>query len=482
MNDILQLPDPVQWSEGMLLSPQHLQQNDIYWHRQLGHRLGCVTPHYWGVQTLRLGSANPVAGIVAIDALECVLADGTVVQFPGNYAGHRLQADVSTVCKKPGDKAWIWLIVNARSDAAANGLNQRRRFDSLMPINIRDENTGDGDVPVGRLQLRISLAASEVSDTPPQTDCAYPLLQVETDSQHHVHFSAYHPPMLQLAASAFQRTVSLQQQCRDIVQALWDKIRELAGERHGDMPDEHAQANVENERHLAIARGLASVLPALDIACAADDTHPGRLYDVFAHAVGQVAGIGSDPVPLKMAPYDHANCMPQFQAVLRYVDAKLALVNARYYFLPFARLPERDGYAGFARRLPDEAGDEVLVELKRGDDQSEQALADWIGDAHIIAESMREDARMRRMRGAARVLLTAQELKERGLRPGATVMRISNLRIEVSNKGEQDVIQPGQSLLILSTSGLAAPVSLALIAQRQARRADRPTMDAHHAD
>jgi len=480
MDNFENLPDAVQWHEGMLLSPQHLQQNEIYWHTHLGHRLSCLTPHYWGVRRLKLKTTKPVGGIVSIAQLECVLPDGGVVQFPGNYESPNLETDAGEICKKPGDKAWIWLIVNERGEGAACARNDQRRFDSLMPVNTRDENTEDGEAPVARIQVRISLHATAVGDRRPATACSYPLLQIETDAQNHLHFSTYHPPLLQLGASAFHHGRSLQELCRKTVQDLWNKARELAGERGKDRPDEDAALMADDQRHLAIARGLASVLPTLEIAAASDSTHPDRMYEALALAVGQVAGIGSDPIPLRMSPYEHRDCMPQFQSVFQYIQSKLALVDARYDFLPFARLPERDGYAGFARRVPADGGDELLVEIKRGDGQSDKELEDWVKNAQIVAENMREDARTRRMRGAPRDLLGPEELKAHGLRKDASVLRITNMRLEVTGKGMQDVIQPGQSILIMTSgTGEPGPVSLALIRKRSGKNGARNSAGDH---
>ena len=75
-----QLPDAIQWSEGMLLSPQHFQQNDIFWHQHLRHRIAAQNPHYWGV--LRL-SVSLIKEVISISTLECILPDGLAVEFPG---------------------------------------------------------------------------------------------------------------------------------------------------------------------------------------------------------------------------------------------------------------------------------------------------------------------------------------------------------------------------------------------------------------
>ena len=63
------VPEAVSWSEGMLLSPQHFQQNDIYWHALLQHHLSVLQPHCWGVLELALDPTELVKGRVVVERL-----------------------------------------------------------------------------------------------------------------------------------------------------------------------------------------------------------------------------------------------------------------------------------------------------------------------------------------------------------------------------------------------------------------------------
>ncbi|RYZ41843.1 MAG: type VI secretion system baseplate subunit TssK, partial [Myxococcaceae bacterium] len=45
-------PQRVVWSEGMFMSPHHLQQLDIYHEALLDTRLGSLEPYPWGVVSL----------------------------------------------------------------------------------------------------------------------------------------------------------------------------------------------------------------------------------------------------------------------------------------------------------------------------------------------------------------------------------------------------------------------------------------------
>ncbi|MBL9105071.1 MAG: type VI secretion system baseplate subunit TssK [Myxococcales bacterium] len=65
------------WTEGTLLCPQHLQQQDLYHERLLAARLAATVPHPWGVLAVRFDPAALAVGQLALTHLRAVLPDGT---------------------------------------------------------------------------------------------------------------------------------------------------------------------------------------------------------------------------------------------------------------------------------------------------------------------------------------------------------------------------------------------------------------------
>lgn len=459
------LPDAVQWSEGLLLSPQHLQQNDIYWHANLRHRLARITPHYWGVSKLTIDRASLVKGHITVTELDCILPDGLAVEFPGNYPTRTLDVDVGKLVGNEGRPVRVWAQVRERGAAAARMDNADRRYDSLPGVMTPDENTGDGDIQVGRLRPVISLYADDASKPAPAGDGACPLLEVVRDAQGRLRITDYHPPMLQLDASAFQDEQSLQRHLTQLTQRLWAKLDELSDGRGDDKAEDDSPAGSQLRQHLQAARCLASALPQLEIGVTAQQTHPNELYRALALVVGQAAALGGNPVPLKMTPYLHEDCMPQFRAVLDYIDTKLALVNTDYECLQFARI----GDAGFARRLPSDITGEVIVELKPREGQSLADMMRWLADARIASDHLMPLVRQRRLPGALTRALSAQEIRERNLRPQAALFLIQNQKIEVEGKGLQDVFRADLSLLIQGAANAQMPAAIILHRKKQPR-------------
>jgi type VI secretion system protein ImpJ len=73
------------WSEGMFMSPQHLQQLDRYHEGYVGARLAALVPYDWGVVALELDERALVAGQVRIQRFEGVLPDGLPLAFDGTH-------------------------------------------------------------------------------------------------------------------------------------------------------------------------------------------------------------------------------------------------------------------------------------------------------------------------------------------------------------------------------------------------------------
>ncbi len=67
------------WSEGMLLCPQHMQQQDLYHEQNMAARLAVLTPMHWGVSGLTFDAGAIKAGQLAVMSFRGVMPDGTAI-------------------------------------------------------------------------------------------------------------------------------------------------------------------------------------------------------------------------------------------------------------------------------------------------------------------------------------------------------------------------------------------------------------------
>lgn len=76
----------VVWSEGLLMAPQHLQQQDRYHEALLSDRVDALSPFNWGVMKVDLDKKALHAGQVHLASFRGILPDGTVLVFDGQHA------------------------------------------------------------------------------------------------------------------------------------------------------------------------------------------------------------------------------------------------------------------------------------------------------------------------------------------------------------------------------------------------------------
>ena len=77
--------DPVMWSEGLLLSPQHLQQWDRYVKHYVTERSRATQGFDWGLTSLELDEEALRNGRIALKVASGVLPDGTPFSMPDDH-------------------------------------------------------------------------------------------------------------------------------------------------------------------------------------------------------------------------------------------------------------------------------------------------------------------------------------------------------------------------------------------------------------
>lgn len=445
MTDNEFLPDAVQWSEGMLLSPQHFQQNDIHAQAMLQQRLASVTPHACGVRRLQLDSTRLADGLIKIIECDAVTPDGLPLVFRAAASGVDLSLLVEARHGPDGAPApvRVYLAIPPRAGAGLGPVGSRtshRRYESLPGDETLDEVTGIGDVLVERQRARVELFAEK--DLPAGYP-ALPLLEIIRDAYGAVSLTRYHPPMFRIGASAFLGAQGLQHQFAALRKDMWDKLRELAGTGDDDAPESVAVLGNEARMHLQIAREIAACLPLIDTLLFDPLASPQQAWWAMAQIVGRMAAIGGNPRPLKMDPYRHDDCQPQFQAALAFVMRKLALVNTDWDSPEFVRV----GDGAYQRHLPADSAQTVYLELRKREGQTAAELQAWLTQARIASEDLMPVLRQRRLPGASVRALSARDASNLGLRADALIFAVSSERLEMPH-GLVNSFRPGLTMVV----------------------------------
>lgn len=464
MNKSTALPDAIQWSEGMMLSPQHFQQNDRYWHAQLRHRLESVTPHYWGVKQLRFEMINET---LHLRALECILPDGLLVAFPGQFGiayPDKLACPVGASCKSGAPPLKVWCWVNNRGDHAACQDSQERRYNSIMDVQVSDENTGDSALTLARLQVEFHLY---IGSTSPSPECAVPLLEVVRGDNQQLQVTPYHPPMLHVGVADAIGSDNLWQQLHQLHERLWKKLNDMA--HQGKNTGREDNMNSEIRQHLSAARLIGAALPPFSILLQ-QQSHPSQLYQVLAHIVGQISNLGNPPLPLLMRPYQHDDCMPQFQQAFDFIQSRLDSIDTRHEILAFLRADLHDpslSDACFERNLLAGMQEEFLIELEPRDTQTGAQLLSWLNEAVIAEATLMPQLRRARVSGATVRALLPHEIDHEKLRPQGCYFMVKNQQLMLDDQGPQMTFRENQLLQIRGKKNADQPAAILLYQRKQ---------------
>ena len=77
------IPFPIQWYEGMLMRPQHLQQMQLRFMAMQELMLSANNSFFWGIKHLKMDTSQVAGGILRIWEIEAVMNDGMYVYY--NY-------------------------------------------------------------------------------------------------------------------------------------------------------------------------------------------------------------------------------------------------------------------------------------------------------------------------------------------------------------------------------------------------------------
>ncbi|SMH63021.1 type VI secretion system baseplate subunit TssK [Azospirillum agricola] len=440
------LPDPIQWYEGMLLTPQHFQQS---WLRQddlLHYHLARLSPFHYGLRTLMVDQAMLVVGILRIVALEAVLPDGLVVSHPSGGADDLQVSLLPHADRVKEAPATVHLVVPVHRPGSAAG-GELSRYRSVDGPPVVDENTGDNEQDMPRLRPRLSLL---VGEEVPGKFVALPIARVVYRDES-FQLTDYVPPIFAAAADS-----PLAEAGRTLAKRLREKASFLAGRLRA--PGGAMQAPVLADTRHAVQCMVAG-LPPLEALLAAGPLHPFALHAALCGVAGHVATLGPGLLPPIFERYDHRDPLASLRPVMEFIERMIDTVSQTYVAVRFA-VEE----AGF--RLKIEAawleGGSLTVGLRLAPGQTEAEAESWMADALVASGENMGVLRERRLRGVARQRIERDDRLDLTPERGVLLFRIAadpsyveaGRVLEIANPGERmGARRPAEITLFVTPPG-----------------------------
>lgn len=296
--------DRVQWHEGMLLTPQHVQQQST--------RLDALIagPVAWGMRRLVVDDALLAGGLLRIDLLEAVMPNGMAVHHDRSQAQDcTLELDLSAhAAAMAQGELPIYLVI--RRARALRLAGQPARVRPVACELVADEAAAALADQVPRMATDLALVAGEL---PGSAHICLQLMTVSMD-QRIVRRGAYSPPQLAVAAAS-----TLAQRARALAARMRSNAVFLGRQSmlHSSRLEERA-AMLERRARLA---HLTLNLSILEACLHTPVVKPLDLYLALCAQLGPMAALRPGSVPLSPPPYVHADSFMAFETVLEHLHA-----------------------------------------------------------------------------------------------------------------------------------------------------------------
>jgi type VI secretion system protein ImpJ len=420
-----EIPLAIQWHDGMLLSPQHFQEEGRRHERLLAYHLGHAAPYHQGVVNLEVDLGRLVAGIFRVIHVEAVMPDGTLV-FHGE-GDPELSVDLRPQAQIMKDTpAPVFLAIPREQLGGAPSGADLARHRSVEGAPVVDEHTGELPLQIPRI---VPSARLLVAEEPPARLVCLPLARIRLDGEAFIR-TDYVPPTVGIALSSpigeiGQRIVS---RLREKALRLSEKASMLSR-----TTDRELIAELRRQIHC-----LVSALPTFEALLYSERPHPFALWTALAGLVGQIAGLSRTPVPPLLPPYRHDDIRAVFEVardhIFRMVDEGIIESFTAY------PLDLRDGRFGVFFQREFKGRTLVLASRASRGIREDQLLA-WI-EASLV--------------GAAGKLRGMQEARVLGVprrridRHGDLVATPGTLLFEIDEASPY--LEPGEPLVVQNTA------------------------------
>ncbi|MFN3259395.1 MAG: type VI secretion system baseplate subunit TssK [Pikeienuella sp.] len=424
------VPDAVQWSEGMLLAPQHFQQDAKRGEMAANYRLRATRPFAWGVREIAFDLDAPANGFVNVRRLDALMPDGLIVAFRHDAEGEEaleIGLNEGEAAALKGD-VWIHVGVAAHSGEAA-GSAAIRRFISLEGAPEKDENDEALEETVARLRPRLRLFASAAPRLNLPNIHSIPIAHVRREGTA-VRMLDYAPPCLKVRAGTL-----LHEAASGVVSVVRQAIDTITGSQRSP----EAAGLYLSADPLDGARVLMPPLPRLAALIDSDEAPPFELYLALCDMLGAAATLDHDLAPPTARPYDHRGALACFREIAGRIEEAVGRLGPRHDLLKL----EREGAGLF--RLPrgeETPGAPFFLVLFPASGQSVEATAAWFLAAGVADEARMEDVLLSRVLGAGRRAIDWGERALIAVPRGAVAFQIG---AGADRSGREALAPPGRA-------------------------------------
>lgn len=321
----MKAPLRVVWSEGLLMSPQHLQQLDVYHERLVGARLDGLEPLNWGVVNVEIDRRALESGQVRVQELTVVLPDGLVVDCGAGDPELPPSRPVEGHFPHTQQVLEVYIGVPRERDGVANYADRpggRSRF-IISNRNVADL-TGDGH------SLEVSFAQRNLQilfGTEPKDDFeTLKIAEVTRDASGSLALNdPYVPPILRIEASPF-----ILAGMRRLLRLMSTRRRSLA-EAARERGDATVEYNAGDVTRFLLLNAINSYLPVMNHLVDMPEVPPRVAYMWLITLGGQLATFSADFDPADLPKFNYNDLRSTFEPLFARITELLQATVKEHY-------------------------------------------------------------------------------------------------------------------------------------------------------
>src|SRR5580700_8746137 len=307
---------PVIWTKGTFLTPQHLQAQDRFLEDTLQFRLQALRFCAWGFSELVIDQEKLATGHFAISRASGIFPDGLLFEIPDAHPvpASKTLADVFEPKVKSLD---VYLTVpNYRQRGQNIAIGQRdsgARYVAEVST-FRDENTGITEKPVqvARKNLRFMVEGENR-----EGNSALRIANVEkTEGDTFRLNPRFVPPLLDIRASEYVQGI-----LRGMIEVLAARSSQLSGSRR-QKNQSLADFTASDIAQFWLLYTINTAFPTISHLFETRGGHPEALYSAMLQLAGSLTTFSQKIHPRDLPVYDHENlggCFTDLDEKLRFL-------------------------------------------------------------------------------------------------------------------------------------------------------------------
>jgi len=332
----MKTPQRLVWSEGMFMSPQHLQALERFQESVLSSRLGALAPLEWGVTALEIDAAALGAGQVRLQRFAGILPQGTPLSFEENDAEAPPPRNVAPLFPAAARALDVHLAVPRERDGVAafaeegSAAGHVRYLVSTRPVQDATAQAG-ATVPVAFARLNATLL---FGDEPREDYESLKIAEIVRGPAGQLAISeTYVPPCLRISAAPFLVTGM-----RQILARAIGKQRDLAeGRRLREPVGDQAASDLARLMQMLV---LNAGIPVLAHHAEAADGSAREVYLALSQLAGQLSTFAADPDPASLPKFAYTDLRSTFEPLFARLGTLLGEMAAvQYTAVPLEQRP-----------------------------------------------------------------------------------------------------------------------------------------------